>query len=283
MQEKPFEYAHLPHYLSLGAGVQSSTLALMYAVGELTPMPKAAIFADTQAEPASVYKWLDWLEKQLPFPVHRVTFRDLQAEALTMRVTKDGRKFSRSDIPLYTLNTKTGAKGAVPNRSCTRDYKIRPINKFLRKEAGVKRGEKEPQCVSIVGISLDEIRRMKPSRDPWVTLRWPLIEKRIDRRQCKDWMESHGYPEPPRSACVFCPYHANSEWRRLQVEEPEEFERAVKFEKDLQAAKDAGDNFYSVPFLHNSCKPLDTIDFRSDVERGQGLLWDDECEGMCGI
>jgi 3'-phosphoadenosine 5'-phosphosulfate sulfotransferase (PAPS reductase)/FAD synthetase len=64
---------HLPQYLSLGAGVQSSTLALMAARGEIGPMPKAAIFADTQAEPESVYRWLDWLEKQLPFPVHRVT------------------------------------------------------------------------------------------------------------------------------------------------------------------------------------------------------------------
>ena len=62
---KDFEFEHLPHYLSLGAGVQSSTLALMYATGELSPMPEAAIFADTQAEPASVYEWLDWLETQL--------------------------------------------------------------------------------------------------------------------------------------------------------------------------------------------------------------------------
>jgi hypothetical protein len=283
MEEKPFQFSHLPHYLSLGAGVQSSTLALMYAVGELEPMPKAAIFADTQAEPASVYKWLDWLESQLPFPVHRVTFRSLEQEVLTMRTTEDGRLYSRSDVPIYTLNVDTGQKGAIPNRSCTRDYKIRPINKFLRKEVGIKRGEKEPQCVSVIGISLDEIRRMKPSRDKWVTLRWPLIEKRITRNSCKDWMESHGYPEPPRSACVFCPYHANSEWRRLQIEEPEEFDRAVNFEKKLQETKKESVNFVTMPFLHNSCKPLDQIDFRSDVERGQGLLWDDECEGMCGV
>ncbi len=70
------------HLLSLGAGVQSSTLALMAAAGEVTPMPLAAIFADTQAEPPSVYRWLDWLEKQLPFPVHRVTAGDLAAKAV---------------------------------------------------------------------------------------------------------------------------------------------------------------------------------------------------------
>lgn len=63
----------MKHIISLGAGVQSSTLALMAVHGEITPMPDAAIFADTQAEPQSVYKWLDWLEMQLPFPVHRVT------------------------------------------------------------------------------------------------------------------------------------------------------------------------------------------------------------------
>ena len=33
--------------LSLGAGVQSSTLALMAAKGEVTPMPDVAVFADT--------------------------------------------------------------------------------------------------------------------------------------------------------------------------------------------------------------------------------------------
>src|SRR5688572_3380034 len=34
--------------ISLGAGVQSSTMALMAAHGEIQPMPDAAIFADTQ-------------------------------------------------------------------------------------------------------------------------------------------------------------------------------------------------------------------------------------------
>src|SRR5271169_3696832 len=92
------------HILSLGAGVQSSTMALMAACGEITPMPVAAIFADTQDEPQSVYTWLDWLEKQLPFPVHRVTRGRLSTRALEMRTTKDGRKFTKTDIPFFTLS-----------------------------------------------------------------------------------------------------------------------------------------------------------------------------------
>ena len=79
--------------ISLGAGVQSSTMALMAARGLITPMPDAAIFADTQDEPASVYRWLDWLEKQLPFPVNRVTRGRLSTAALEMRISKAGVKY----------------------------------------------------------------------------------------------------------------------------------------------------------------------------------------------
>ena len=56
--------------LSLGAGVQSSVMALMADRGEITPMPDCAIFADTMDEPDEVYDHLDWLVKQLQFPVH---------------------------------------------------------------------------------------------------------------------------------------------------------------------------------------------------------------------
>ena len=199
-----------------------------------------------------------------------------------MRTTKDGRKYSKTDIPFFTKNVD-GSLGKITHRSCTADFKIRPINKELRKLANVKRGTKEPALVSIIGISLDEMMRMKPSRDAWIVCRWPLVEKRIRRRQCIEWMEKRGFPKPPRSACIYCPFHNSKEWRRLQVEEPLEFARAVQFEKDIQKAKDNSDNIKAQVYLHRSCKPLDTIDFRSDIERGQGTLWDDECEGVCGV
>lgn len=287
------------HWLSLGAGVQSSTLALMAAAGEVGPMPTGAIFADTQDEPASVYRWLDWLEKQLPFPVHRVTAGRLSDSALKMRVTADGRKYSKTNIPFFTLSAR-GEVGKIMHRSCTADYKIVPIIKHLRQQIGpalVRRwqaaakklsaagAEPMPLAVQWIGISMDEMSRMKKSRDPWAECRWPLIEMRMTRHACLEWMQARGYPTPPRSSCVYCPYHRNSEWRRLQTEEPEEFAKAVEFEKSIQAAKATTENFASTPYLHRSCKPLDSIDFRSDVERGQGVFeWGfaDECEGMCG-
>lgn len=264
------------HIISLGAGVQSSTMALMAAAGEITPMPKCAIFADTQAEPKSVYTWLDWLEKQLPFPVHRVTRGSLEKTALKMKLTKDGRKFTTTNIPFFTLSADNQI-GKIVSRGCTKDFKLAPIRKAVRRIAMVPRGCNQIVVMQWIGISLDEVSRMKDSREKWQENRWPLIEARMNRTDCLRWMEAHGFPKPPRSACVFCPYHNDTEWRRLKEQEPAEFEKAVQFEKGRS------ENFASTPFLHRSCKPLETIEFSTEEERGQLNMFNNECEGMCGV
>lgn len=274
------------NFLSLGAGVQSSCLALMAAKGEICPMPDAAIFADTQAEPASVYEWLDWLEKQLPFPVERVTRGCLTTESLTLREFKDdpSRHWVKSLVPAFIENPD-GSKG-IMGRQCTFSYKVEQLEKAARRLAGIKRGQKDITVTQWIGISWDEIQRVKDPRKPWVQHRWPLIEKRMRRHQCLEWMEQNGYPQPPRSACIYCPFHSDAEWRRLRDDEPEEFQKAIQFDKDLRAVKAKTDNQNGAPYLHPSLQPLDEVDLRDDVEKGQQLLWNDfqnECAGMCGV
>lgn len=267
--------------LNLGAGVQSSTLALMAAAGEITPMPDFAIFADTQAEPKSVYIWLDWLEKQLPFPVHRVTRGNMTADMMALRTAQDGRQWTKSTIPAF-MQAVDGSIGIL-GRSCTADYKIAPILKNLRRLCGIKRGEKEVQITQWIGISYDEIQRMKPSRDKWTQHRWPLIEREMRRHDCIAWLKRHGFPEPPRSACVYCPFHSNAEWRRLKTHEPEAFAEAVRVEQELQRTKAMTDNIRSVPWLHRSCVPLEQVDLSTEADSGQLDMFGNECEGLCGV
>lgn len=276
------------HIISLGAGVQSSTMALMAAHGEISPMPVAAIFADTGNEPQSVYRWLDWLEKELPFPVRRVSKMRggkpviLSSKSLEMHQTKDGRSICQMNIPFFTLDDN-GGFGMVPFRGCTADFKIEPIRKAQRELGNVRHGQKNVGVIAWIGISADEASRMKNSRDPWVLNRYPLIEKRLSRQDCLNWMEANHYPRPPRSACVFCPFHSDYEWRRLKTEEPKEFEKAVRFEQDVQQAKANSGNFRTIPFLHASRQPLNTVDFRNAEDRGQINMFENECEGMCGV
>jgi hypothetical protein len=263
------------HIISLGAGVQSSTMALMAAAGEITPMPTAAIFADTQDEPASVYRWLDWLEKQLPFPVYRVTAGKLSEGALRMRTSKKGRRYFDIKLPWFTRN-EDGSQGIIGMRNCTEDYKIVPLRKKARELGAIKRGQKTIGVIQWIGISLDEPHRMKTSRDAWQKNRWPLIENEISRHDCLVWMAAHGYPKPPRSACRYCPFKSNAEWSRLKKEEPSEFEQA--------AQADSG-RMKGALFLHRSLVPLREVDFTTDIDRGQGMLagFGNECEGICGV
>lgn len=269
------------HIISLGAGVQSSTMALMAAHGEITPMPDAAIFADTQAEPKAVYEWLDWLEKQLPFPVYRVTRGSLTKAITTLRARKDGQGYwVFSGIPTFNINPD-GSDGHV-QRQCTYSFKIEVLDKKVRQLAGIKRGQKTVGVSQWIGISVDEASRMKPSRYPWAEHRWPLIEMRMSRNDCLRWMERKGFPKPPRSACVYCPYHSDAEWRRLRDEEPESFAEAVRVDYLYRELKSKA-GLRGVPYVHASRVPLDQVDFSTDEDRGQLNMFINECEGVCGV
>lgn len=269
------------HIISLGAGVQSSTMALMAANGEIMPMPVAAIFADTQSEPKAVYAWLDWLEKQLPFPVHRVTKGNLREDELRIfRSKKSSRLYLKNSIPAY-VSKPNGSRGLL-GRKCTSDYKIVPLQRKVRELVGIKRaGKGIVYAIMWIGISLDEAHRMKQSRVDYIENSWPLIDKGMTREQCFRWMKTNGFPEPPRSACTFCPFHSDAEWKRLKA--TDEWNNIVEFEKALQLAASKQQVLLGIPFLHDSCKPIDTIAFGECEGYGQLNLFGNECEGMCGV
>lgn len=271
--------------LNLGAGVQSSCLALMAAKGEIGPMPDFAVFADTQAEPTEVYRWLDWLEKQLPFPVYRVTKGNLTDDSLKVfKHKKTGNDRIQRIIPLYGVKPNGDVTAAI-GRSCTADYKVAPILKELRERCGITRGQTETVITQWIGISYDEMQRMKLAGNKWTQHRWPLIEKRMTRSHCKEWLKANGFPEPPRSACYYCPFHSDEEWRRLRNDDPLHFAKAVEFDKVIREKYKVNNKTMNMEvYLHSSCKPLDQIDFDSDEDKGQmGFDFKSECEGMCGL
>lgn len=152
--------------LSLGAGVQSTTLALMAAHGEISPGLDAAIFADTGDEPQAVYKHLAWLAsgRVLPFPIHIARSHSTLSGAL-----RSGDDAAR--IPFHV-----GA-GGIGMRQCTRNWKLRPIRRETRRLLGKgPRDHIPPGTVEAwIGISTDEALRIKPSLVNFITNRHPLI------------------------------------------------------------------------------------------------------------
>lgn len=265
--------------LSLGAGVQSSTLALMAAAGEITPMPDCAIFADTQSEPIAVYKYLDYLEAQCPFPIYRVTAGSLRTEIL---LATQGKQRMDARPPFFVEG------GGMLRRQCTQDYKIIPIQRKVRALLGLRPRQHGPKHVAVemwIGISVDEASRMKPSRYPYIRHRWPLIERELSRKACLGWLRSHGCHLPGKSACTFCPYHDNATWAAMQREQPEAFVDAAAIDRAIRGGvKNCVNGKPLSPsqwFVHRSLQPLDTVDFGGDVR--QINLFENECEGMCGV
>lgn len=272
------------HILSLGAGVQSSTLALMAAKGEIAPMPSCAIFADTQGEPKNVYEWLDYLELLLPFPVHRVTAGSLlENELKIVRSKRSGNLYRKNKIPAFVL--KPDGKKGLLGRQCTMDFKIIPLIKKTRELIGLKRATKTTPVMAKmwIGISIDESHRMKPSRNNFIENIFPLVDRGISRNDCLEWMKKNGYKEPPRSACTFCPFHSDIEWIKLKTDHRKDFDAAVIFERKLIESHKQQEVLLGTPFLHNSCVPLDQVEFKDAEGYQQVSQFGNECEGLCGV
>lgn len=247
--------------LSLGAGVQSSTVLMMSIAGEL-PRLDLAVFADTGWEPKRVYEHLEWLEAQAEaagIPVVKVSAGNIRDDIAS------GRSFA--SMPFFTPSN--GRPGRV-RRQCTRDYKLIPIRRQIK---NVVQQTKVRWVEQWIGISWDEVQRVRDSDVTFVRNRYPLVERRLTRADCLQWMEAKGFPQPPKSACVGCPYHSDAEWRAIRAA-PDEWAEAVEFDRKIRHRAGRGE-----VFLHSSLRPLDEV-YLSD---SQLSLFGDDCFGMCGV
>lgn len=269
---KPVEGATL-RVISLGAGVQSSVLALMAAQGEVGPMPDAAIFADTGYEPRQVYEHLRWLSGVLPFPVLTVTVGNIREDSVG-GCNSTGRRFA--SMPFFLDDD--GAPG-MGRRQCTSEYKIKPVQRKIRELCGLAKGARAKGSLveQWIGFSTDEFTRMSRSRFRWIVNRWPLLELDMSRNDCVEWFKSrYTERELVKSACIACPYRSDAEWRALTEQE---FEDACEFDDAIRNHPKMNGKQY----VHRSRKPLREVDFSTAEDHGQSALEFDDCQGMCGI
>lgn len=281
-------------FLNLGAGVQSTALYLMSIDGDEPEVPRfdAAIFADTQEEPDEVYRHLDWLRSQGGPPII-VTTAGRLGDALEAGSDVKGNRCTDGShyiqIPAYT-RMPDGSQ-SLTRRQCTADYKVVPIEKLIREHLGAQPGRPVPKDVIVhqyMGLSFDEPKRVIRVKQRFLAkpanwkVHFPLWEMQFTRADCVAYLRERVPYNVPRSACVFCPFKSNDEWRRLRDEDPKGWERAVHIDKVCRT----GSGLDAHRYLHRSCLPLDQVDLRpADEKSGQRHLFSgfqDECEGYCG-
>ncbi len=217
-------------------------------------------------EPAAVYTHLAYLEGLMAaagVPFERVTQGNLRETALR---SARGERHDFIGIPVF-------AEKMPLRRQCTGLFKVRPIRQAIRQLSKAHAGRPVEQWL---GISLDEIERMRDSDVRYITNRYPLVELRMARIDCLLWLEAHGYPRPPKSACIGCPYRTNAQWRDLAADE---WSDAVAFDAAIRRLP----RVIGETFLHRSRIPLPMVDLSTERERGQMEMWGDECSGQCGV
>ena len=304
-------------YISLGAGVQSSALLILSALGRLdVPRADFAVFADTGDEPAYVYEQLDRLEKWVK-PHGIQIFRTGAGIALS-----DAIKVRWVPLPLFTRSAAgkvARVKPAEPapefelvehdkprkkertrddgmlRRQCTNEFKLEPINRFVRLQLGYKpRQVIRMRVRNMIGFSAEEYAfRAKPSRERWITSVYPLADAKLYRSQCAQIVEDAGLGTPKKSACVFCPYHSDRHWAEMKRDQPEDFEKACQVDEMIRNAA-TRDAVYTKPtaeasmrklrersgfsadevFIHRSLRPLREVEFGD-----QPSMFEEECTG----
>lgn len=268
--------------ISYGGGVQSTAMLVLAAQGKLGYDVDAALFAnvgDDSEHPATLEYVRD---VATPWAAERgIVVHELR------RTRKSGDAFDglyghvmnhddpgtlREPIPVRGMN------GAPLSRSCTRDWKVGTVGKWL-KANGANAADPATVCI---GISTDEITRVSNKKVmPYEHPVYPLIDLGLDRSACAQVIADAGLPVPPKSSCFFCPFHRPLTWAEMRRDEPELFWRSADLEATLNARRDVlgKDHVYLTRFN----KPLpQAIPEAQDMLPGFEMPGGDGCDsGYC--
>ena len=279
---------------SNGMGQQSVALYLLSSLGHI-PRFDYSVFVDPGAEDPETNRYYEYLKrwgrKNKGVQLIRVQEKNIENDLFSSK-NSTGERFV--SIPAFTKN-RDGSTGIL-RRQCTEEYKIEVINKFVRQRLyKLKPKQWLPNGHTwVMGITLEEMHRISNPRDSRSLKLYPFLSTQTTKTSrefvkgydfCFQWTRSNctsliaslGLKIPPKSACYFCPYKGNQEWKDLKANNPDFFDKAVELDRSIRDSSQRG--IKQPIYLHRSCVPLDQVDFDSQL-----TLNDFGCEsGMCGV
>lgn len=242
--------ADAPMVCSFGGGVQSMAMLVLAAQGKL-PI-KTFLWANVgeDSENPETLRYLEAVAK--PYAAAHgleiIEVRRLKADGTPDTVYSHLMNPRSRSIGLPVRMAPDAAPG---RRSCTGDFKVKPVAKWM-KAAGASKAK--PWKLAL-GISIDEFQRMRnDSGFAHVALMYPLIDLRLSRRDCIHIIEQEGLPPPPKSRCFFCCFQTLKQWQQLRWKQPPLFWKSAGMETfvNVRRAKLGLDDV----FFSRALKPL---------------------------
>ena len=255
-------------YISYGGGSPSLALIILNIKGEIKPITgrnkvDEIIFADTGWERTDIIEQTKEIKKYV--------------EGNGFKFTIVHSQYGKLETYLYNNLTKNENKGFLPipyhskdkglgQRQCTSQFKIVPINQYLRKTYG------SVSRIAQLGIHINEVERIKDPMAKKDKNRFPLVDLKLSRTDCINIVKEASLPVPPKSACVGCPYLPASRFIQLNHENPKDFERAEKIDTLMNPQG---------KYLSNTKIPLSSLKKQSVFPE---ILEDTSCDsGYCFI
>lgn len=247
---------------SFGGGTQSIAMAILVRQGRL-PRPDRIVMADTGWEFKRTWQYTEQNVEPLLAEV------GLKIEIAPHTLSKVDLYSHKGEmlLPAYDV-TKKNAKGQHAKLStfCSSEWKTLVVRRHI---GGFKAN---PNGVRMwLGMSLDELERLKHSSVDWIENYWPLcFDVKMTRGECAQLVRDYGMPEPIKSRCKMCPNQNDDGWLEVK-QEPKEWAEAVRIDNQIFASHQVR--------LHKSGKPLDEVELVPGKEPEDGLFGCDS--GYC--
>lgn len=277
-----------------GIGLNSVTALVLQAQGVVHY--DAFVFANVgedSEDPASLKYRREVVE---PFAEeHNITLIERWRLIREKRVTlKEATLADNRSIPIPIVFPGRG----FGNRTCTQDWKINVVNRYITHEASASR------AVIGIGYTIDEGARVFKKYPGWHDHNWvrktggvwkqgkalgysrlyefPLIEQRLNRSGCEAIIANAGLPPVPGSACYFCPFTLRGEWIEKKRTHDPTYPAAIDFQNAVN------DKYQRIMGEHPKASPFVAIHrdgIRLEDVPDQKSMWEsymDTDEAGCG-
>ena len=252
--------------LSWGGGTQSTALMIKFLKGEVLDENQKPIkldyiiFADTKNEASFLYdqlfKVISYVKKKYDFDIIiTAKNKETKTDEEVLKMIDDGLKYRSSkyadlyqehllffkgklksiNVMPFWVRDENGQVGKTRNKACTTSYKIMQMLRELREREGVKTFREKTYKINMyLGFSVDEISRVKPSFQPYVENKFPLVDMNMSKDACINYVEQELGFRPRSSVCNMCFANTFDRVYKIFKEDKEGWKKLVDLDEAMK-------------------------------------------------